>query len=70
VSEYQPRWLAYSRATGTAPDKVKGYEFIIWIGQQLQAWRAETGYSGTLLSHHHEAFDRWLVEQTTGSRAA
>lgn len=60
MSEWNPRWLACSRATGTAPEQVKGYEFIIWIGRRWREWEAETKHAGHKWPHHHEAFDLWL----------
>jgi hypothetical protein len=73
---YQPRYLAYCRATGgLSPRETwdrdgerypggKGAGFILWIQARVRDWRAETGYIGAMLNHHHAAFDAWLDSQT------
>lgn len=71
--EWNPRYLAYCRATGGASpyatlarDRMQ-YPggsmcgFILWISRQWRAWRAETGHAGALGPAEHAAFDAWLA---------
>lgn len=48
MSEWQPRWLAYCRATGIAPEDGwardgNGARFIVWISQRWEEWAGSIG---------------------------
>lgn len=48
MSEWNPRWLAYCRTTGIAPDKAwerdgNGARFVVWTQQRWQEWADSIG---------------------------
>jgi hypothetical protein len=69
VKDYQPRFLAYMRATGaTLESDAERYPggcmagFTIWIGQRWREWEKLTGRKSPHLDHTD--FDAWLEETT------
>ena len=69
----QPRYVAYAAAHGRTPDAQLAADrqaypggrmagFIVWVSQQLRAWRQIAKHVGPLLPEHHAAFDAWLDE--------
>jgi hypothetical protein len=75
MSEWQPYFLAYCRATNIAPENVSERDgnnapYIIWISQQWRAWADETGCKDPNGYAHGEQFGKWLEARTTISEAA
>lgn len=70
-AEYQPRWLAYCRATRAAPDADgHGYRFIIWCQARWAEWDGVAGQRRLAKSPtEHAAFDAWLQAATVPTDA-
>ncbi len=67
--DFQPRYIAYSKAHGRTPDEMLKadndmmHEFMIWIDRQWTKWETETGYGPLPKSEQaHQDFDRWLTK--------
>ena len=66
MTTWNPRYVAYAKAHGKSPeDMISGQKsmvgFILWIGEQVVAFRNESpgAFVGTSI-RDHAAFDRFL----------
>lgn len=76
-SEWNPRYEAYAAAHGRTVDeqaradnradagKMTGY--IVWIGQQWEAYRLETGLGYAPTPERQHAFDVWLTARVAAA---
>ena len=70
MTDYQPRYIAYSKAHNKTPDEMLKADndtmlnFIIWIGKQWGKWSDETGYNSSYKNEQaHKDFDNWIIQQ-------
>ena len=72
--KYQPRWLAWCEATGQDPANhtLPTYKFIIWISQNLAAWRELHGVDADawMTPAMHDSFTAYLFEISAAARPA
>lgn len=74
-SGYQSRYAAYARAHHRTSEQMFAHDvldwpggrmcgFILWIGQQWRAWRADRNYRAEFIGpDQHADFDAWLNER-------
>lgn len=74
MSDWNPRYLAYCRATGgLSPDETRardgsGARYIVWTGERWREWYGVIGYKPECLgAAEHAAFDAWLEAATGGA---
>jgi hypothetical protein len=77
AQEWNPRFVAYARSQGHAPEAQLALDnatyaggsmtgFVLWVGQQWRDFYRETGRtaSAPCTVDEHAAFDAWLQERT------
>lgn len=62
---FNQRYRAYLKATGLEPNKVRGYQYMIWVDNMWAKFMEEKGIKEdyNLNERYGSEFDDWLEEK-------